>query len=186
MKAKNHKTRTQIAKNILVGLGVAAGVASIVAFPGLAVLLAWIEKEGRGDRRKTQKAFYSLKKRGMITTRKSGSKIKVVLAPKARRQIEKYKTGGFKIDKPKSWDGRWWMVMFDVPESRRSVRDLIRKKLVSEGFVSIQKSVLAYPYDCKPLIDILRAYYKLSEGELYIFEAKVIEGEETLKKYFKL
>ena len=76
--------------------------------------------------------------------------------------------------------------MFDIPETRKTVRDLIRWKLKRAGFVTIQKSVAVYPYPCHELIINLRNYHNLRPGELYVFEAKVLEGAEVLKKYFKL
>lgn len=39
------------------------------------------------------------------------------------------------------WDGKWRLVIFDVPEAKRGVRDLFRRRLKDWGFRSWQKSV---------------------------------------------
>lgn len=39
------------------------------------------------------------------------------------------------------WDGEWRLVIFDVPELKRGVRDLFRRRLKDWGFKSWQKSV---------------------------------------------
>lgn len=39
------------------------------------------------------------------------------------------------------WDGRWRIVMFDIPENKRTVRDLLRRRLKEWGFKQWQKSL---------------------------------------------
>jgi len=46
-------------------------------------------------------------------------------------------------DKEIDWDGKWRIVIFDIPESKRLVRDVLRRKLKTWGFVPWQKSVWA-------------------------------------------
>lgn len=41
----------------------------------------------------------------------------------------------------KKWDGKWRLVIFDIPEDKRGIRDLLRRKLKDWGFRSFQKSV---------------------------------------------
>lgn len=41
------------------------------------------------------------------------------------------------------WDGKWRMVIFDIPENKRIVRDILRNRLKMWGFVPWQKSVWA-------------------------------------------
>ena len=52
----------------------------------------------------------------------------------------------------RKWDGKWRVVIFDVPEKRRQVRDLLRENLKRWGFIAWQQSVWATKKDCiKPL-----------------------------------
>lgn len=39
------------------------------------------------------------------------------------------------------WDGRWRIVMFDIPENKRTVRDLFRRRLKEWGFKNWQQSI---------------------------------------------
>lgn len=50
------------------------------------------------------------------------------------------------------WDGRWRLVIWDVPEKRRLARDLLRFKLKQLGFSQWQKSVWASKVDCTELL----------------------------------
>ena len=46
------------------------------------------------------------------------------------------------------WDGRWRLVIFDIPEKRKQARNLLRSSLKKWGFVHWQKSVWASKADC--------------------------------------
>ena len=46
------------------------------------------------------------------------------------------------------WDGKWRMVIWDIPEKRRKARDLLRYELKQLGFEKIQNSVWASKKDC--------------------------------------
>jgi|SRR3989344_4864949 len=55
------------------------------------------------------------------------------------------------------WDGKWRVVMFDIPEKRRLARDLLRIRLKSWGFSQRQKSVWVSKKDCaKALRDYIK------------------------------
>jgi|SRR3989344_2771107 len=50
------------------------------------------------------------------------------------------------------WDGRWRLVIWDVPEKRRTARDLLRFKLKQLGFKQWQQSVWASRVNCTKLL----------------------------------
>ncbi|MDP2932905.1 MAG: hypothetical protein Q8N81_02130 [bacterium] len=173
------------AKVILQALGIVVLVGGVMVFPGMALVLDWLDKLGR-DKYKTRRAYYSLRERGMIKLQRQDNKIRILLTEKGKKRLFSYQIQDLKIYRPPKWDGRWRLVMFDVPEAQRSSRDLIRFKLRQLGFLSVQKSVYIHPYSCDGLIETLRTHYHLRPGELYVFEARVLEGEEVLKKHFKI
>lgn len=53
----------------------------------------------------------------------------------------------------KERDGVWKMVIFDIPETQRHVRNVIRAKLVSLGFKRWQNSIWMSPYTLAPEIE---------------------------------
>jgi DNA-binding transcriptional regulator PaaX len=55
--------------------------------------------------------------------------------------------------KGKRWDHLWRMILFDIPEKAKT-RKAFQKTLKSIGCYQLQKSVYAYPFECKD--DILR------------------------------
>ena len=58
----------------------------------------------------------------------------------------------------KKWDGKWRVVIFDIPEKRRVIRDLLRMRLKGWGFVPWQQSVWVTKKNCtKQLRDYIKS-----------------------------
>ncbi|MDQ3018264.1 MAG: hypothetical protein M3Q64_00100 [bacterium] len=55
------------------------------------------------------------------------------------------------IDKKR--DGLWKIIIFDIPETKRQVRNVIRSKLTSLGFRKWQNSIWISPYTIAPEIE---------------------------------
>jgi len=85
--------------------------------------------------------------------------------------------------KPKRWDKRWRVVVFDIPEYRRNVRDSLRSMMRGFGFYRLQDSVWVYPHDCEDVIALLKAELKTGASVLYMIVER-IENDQHLKEYF--
>ncbi len=70
--------------------------------------------------------------------------------------------------KPRRWNKKWHMLIFDIPESRRGTRREIRKTLKSTGFLRLQDSVWVYPYDCEDFVTLFKADIKVGKDLLYL------------------
>ena len=84
-----------------------------------------------------------------------------------------------------NWDGRWRLVIFDVPEKLRKGRDALREKLKDLGFYELQKSVFIFPYECKNEIDFLIEFFHLRKFVRYGILEK-IDNDLHLRKVFGL
>ena len=89
-----------------------------------------------------------------------------------------------KIKKEK-WDGKWRVLIFDIPESLRFIRDQIRATLVAVGFKRLQDSVWIYPYNCEDLIILLKTDLEIGKDLLYMI-VDTLEDDEEIKNYFGL
>lgn len=69
---------------------------------------------------------------------------------------EKAVLAKIKLD-DQTWDGKWRLVIFDIPEKRRAVRDLFRSKLKQWDFIHLQQSVWASKKNCT---QVLRDFIK--------------------------
>lgn len=137
------------------------------------------------DRRIGQ-AITRLNQKGLVARVRTGVGMSVRLTEKGSRlakELEAKEKLFFK--KPQRWDGKWRVVIFDVWERRRSVRDKLRGMLQKTGFIKIQNSVWVYPYDCEELFVFLRADLRLGRGVVYIV-AEEIEHDEKLRSHFRL
>ena len=85
----------------------------------------------------------------------------------------------------KKWDDRWRMVVFDISERRRQVRNRLRATMLEIGFVRLQNSVWVYPYDCEDFIALLKAELRVGKDVLYAI-VDTIEQDRSLRTHFNL
>lgn len=73
-----------------------------------------------------------------------------------------------------NWDGKWRIIIFDIPEDKRLIRDLLRQRLKKWGFAQLQKSVWVTKKD---IIQTLRKTIKELEIDewVFVFEAERID-----------
>ena len=88
------------------------------------------------------------------------------------------------IDK-REWDGKWYLISFDIPTKFNVKRDRFRRVLKSYNFYPLQKSVWVGP--TKFGRDLWKFIVDNDiDGFCKIMIVDVIEGDEDLKRYFKL
>lgn len=97
--------------------------------------------------------------------------------------LERWRRADFKLKRPKRWDNKWRIIIFDIPEKKRAVRDEIRQIFVEAGFVKLQNSVWVYPYDCEDVIGLLKTDYGIGRDLLYVI-ADQIENDKYLRDEF--
>ncbi|MBI5530461.1 MAG: hypothetical protein HY918_03085 [Candidatus Doudnabacteria bacterium] len=89
------------------------------------------------------------------------------------------------IAKKTAWDGKWRMLVFDIPEGAREYRSKIRFLLKVNGFKQVQKSVYINPY---PLDGSAVSYLHQSGLDKYIrlFRIDETDSNSEFKKLFGL
>jgi DNA-binding transcriptional regulator PaaX len=111
--------------------------------------------------------------------------VTLVLTDNGKKRALRYSLATLRIKVPKVWDGKWYLVMYDVPEGLRDLRIELLGKLKSMGFVELQHSVFVCPYECTNEIEFLIEAY---DARKYIRRMTVteIDSPEPLLKHFKL
>lgn len=108
----------------------------------------------------------------------------IVLTEKGKLKALTYHFQKMKI-KGGKWDGKWRLVVFDIPEKKRAGRDALRSKIKELGFYKLQKSVFIFPYQCKDEIDFIVEFFGLRKYVRFgILES--IDNELHLRKIFNL
>jgi DNA-binding transcriptional regulator PaaX len=145
---------------------------SLYQFPGLSPSEA---------QKLVQKRISNLKTKGYLKKGKRGWE----LTPKGR--IEIIKIILWKKLENKKWDGKWRVIIFDIPEMSRRDRDFLRRELKWIGFIELQKSVWIFPYDMeKELMALLKLWKLEFKGDIRFLIVEKITEEEKLKKHFNL
>ena len=91
----------------------------------------------------------------------------------------------FKLQKPKRWDGKWRVMIFDIPEKKKRVREQIRHIFDQAGLRRLQDSVWVYPYDCEDVITLLKTDFSVGKDLLYLIVDE-LENDKHLREEFGL
>ena len=123
-------------------------------------------------------AYYSamrrLEKKGLILRRRTGQLPAV---------IQLTRTGALRTSEvcrrtepwPRKWNGIWYLLGYDVPESDRHYRDVLRTFLKRLRMGCLQKSLWVSAKDIRPEYDDLRKTIRV-DLHSFLFEAKTVLG----------
>lgn len=111
--------------------------------------------------------------------------ITMMLTGEGKKKALTYDLEKMEIKKPKQWDGKWRVVLFDVPNNRKKLRDILRFHLKNLGFYEFQESVFIHPYDCEDEMDYLIEFYNLRRFVRFLI-ADSVDNELHLKTHFRL
>lgn len=188
MKEETKERLVSVSKAILLTVGI-LGFVAIAAVAGNAVqLLKYTPLGGKRQKLKIYEINKNIKlliKRDLIMEKEDKDYKYLEITPKGRRLLLKYEMEGLSEEKPKKWDHKYRVVIFDISEYRKKTRDQLRKILVNFDFVCLQDSVWVYPYHCQEIIELLKKYLELKEEVIYMV-VDSIENDKWLKERFKL
>jgi len=181
------KPKSEIVKDILYWLMVAGAVSIAATSPYFGLNLWKGFRRGRKyQRKKVSDVFYRLRRRGCIEIKKKNHQIYITLTERGRKEAGWLQIDALKIKKPKKWDGKWRMVIFDIAQLKKLYREAFRGKLKELDFYPLQKSVWIHPFDCRDEIELLRDFFGLMEKEVRFITTEDIGSDDWLKKLFKL
>lgn len=126
-----------------------------------------------------------LQQRGYVALTKNEQGWLIKLLPKGREWLERKSFEKMVLPKPKVWDGKWRLFSFDIPEEHKNARNMLRRKLKTLGCFNIQRSLFAYPYDCRKELGQVSEHYQVGKYTLFA-EATYIDLNKELRKYFNL
>lgn len=183
-KASRTARREHIQKYILAAVGVTGTLALAATAPNVARLFARKIENLPQLRVRTKSAAARLAKKGLIRFERRGDRIVLGITAAGRRalavELEKKRAA-----KRRVWDGRYRIVAFDIPQSRKKQRDTLRRTVSSLGFLHLQHSVWLFPYDCEELVMLLKSELRLGRNVLYMIVSQ-IEDDAWIRRHFKL
>lgn len=122
-----------------------------------------------------------LTKRGLLLY--DGKKYK--LTSEGESLLQRWRFADFKLYKPKRWDNKWRVIIFDIPEKKKKVREQIRYLFDQAGLVRLQDSVWVCPHDCEDIITLLKTDLGVGKHVLYLIVDE-LENDRHLRKEFEL
>lgn len=122
-----------------------------------------------------------LVKRGLLKFENGNYQLTV----NGERVLRRWELSSHELKKPRKWDSKWRMIIFDIPEKKRRVRKQISTLFNQAGFYRLQDSVWVYPYDCEDVIGLLKTDFGIGKDVLYII-ANEIENDRHLRHEFGL
>lgn len=121
------------------------------------------------ERKRFIKLIYYLKRKGYIKIKNLEQKQAALITPKGAEKILKIKLKT--TTRRRRLDGRWQMIIFDIPESKKRLRELLRDALYFLKYQKLQQSVWVCPYDVlKETEAVLRRYYLDQYAKLFLIE----------------
>ncbi|KKQ04231.1 MAG: Transcriptional regulator, PaaX family [Parcubacteria group bacterium GW2011_GWB1_36_5] len=183
------KDKRKNLQKIILSAIFAAGILGVVAVaPNVFSVIRQLE--GPRKRKKNLKysinaSFDRLEEKGLIEIVEINEKKVARLTKKGESKLDFLEKHNFKLKIPQKWDSRWRVVIFDIKETRKKIREQLRATLIQIGFIKLQNSAWIYPYDCEDLISFLKADFKLGKDVLYLIVEK-LENDWHLRKTFDL
>lgn len=174
-------------REVLILLGVTGFLAASILMPGLPLALKpFLKKQykkwGHFNRRILKAEIKRLKGSGVLEEVTQDGEIVFKLTEKGRGKVFKYKLEEMSVKKD-YWDGKWRLIIYDIPKGSKNQADAFRRLLKKMEFLQLQKSVYLTPYKCKDEIEFLKTLYKI-EDCVTLLTVSGIESEQSYRKYF--
>lgn len=135
------------------------------------------------DKTKFSREMYRLKQQGLIKVYLDGKEKNIELTKRGKEKLKKQLVGSLEIHEPLIWDGKWRLVIFDIPDGKKGIRQYLRNKLLSIGFIELQESVYVFPFECLDEINLIRENFFIKPYVQFIL-ADRIETEKNLIETF--
>jgi phenylacetic acid degradation operon negative regulatory protein len=127
------------------------------------------EYKKRQGRKNFSQLIYYLKKKGFIKIKNLEQKQAVLITKKGADKVLKIRLKT--KEKKRRPDGKWQMIIFDIPEKKKQLRELLRESLYLLKYRKLQQSVWVCPYDVlKETEAILRRYSLDPYVKLFLIE----------------
>ncbi len=180
--------RDSIQNALLSTLLVAGALPVALAAPKVLSLLSLHHIDAlipRNPKQRIHETAARLKRKGLIEFRNENGRKRMRITAAGKEKIRLLEEEALARAKPKRWDGRWRIVMFDIPEQRKVLRNRVRTLVRRIGFVHFQHSVWVYPYDSEELIALIKSELKVGRDIVYLV-ADAIEFDRPLRERFAL
>lgn len=184
---KKYATVDMVLKFVGAGLFLAASFAA----PNLPKMLAPFFKSGEKEAWKRfnipylRRTLNRLEKQKLIKIEENKEGQMVKVTENGKMKILKMALNDLVLEKPRIWDGNWWIVIYDIPKLLKDKGDIFREYLRAWRFYPLQESIMLHAYPCRKQVEFLRDYLRISKY-VRILRATEIENDSLFKDFFEV
>lgn len=131
-----------------------------------------------------KRSLKGLSDTGLIMTHHSGQSDYVKLTKEGKKKVHSISLDKDSTHVSPTWDGKWRIVLLDLPETRKDEREALRYLLKKAGFVCLKNSVWISPFPYEHLFTNIKKDFGLTT-ELMVFVTDNIDAE-TKQAFFDL
>ncbi len=147
-----------------------------------------VERVNTQDKEKSplqaiSRSLKGLRDTGLIEQTFSGQNQYARLTKEGKKKVHSLVLGDTSALSP-AWDGKWRIVLLDLPESRKDERESFRYLLKKAGFLCLKNSVWISPFPYEHLFTNIKKDFGLIT-ELMVFVTDKIDPE-TEQVFFEL
>ena len=125
-----------------------------------------------------------LEQRGLVRRQMASGETVLELTPTGRLRLDTFHLSDLVLPVPPiQWDQQWRLVLFDVPEERRYLRSIFRRKLQQLGFQYLQRSAWIYPFQCEDVLMTLAQRLQLDHC-IHIAVVKSLSSDQLVRARF--
>lgn len=184
-----NKQTTLIVNDLLKILAFSGMVGTIIITPGGIILwakaLEFLNKRERKIKAKNTLSYMKSSELVAYDKLQDGN-IRVTITRKGLKRAQRLRFDELQIKKPKKWDKKWRLVMFDIPEKKRYNRSTLSKKLKSMGFFQLQKSAWVHAWPCSFEVELIKSTLGIPDSHIVFAEISSIDHKDKLLKHFKI
>jgi DNA-binding transcriptional regulator PaaX len=131
-----------------------------------------------------KRSLKGLSDTGLIATHHSGQSDYARLTKDGKKKVHSISLDQDSTHVIPAWDGKWRIVLLDLPETRKDEREALRYLLKKAGFACLKNSVWISPFPYEHLFTNIKKDFGLTT-EIMIFVTDNID-KETEQAFFEL
>lgn len=139
----------------------------------------------RKDKKSSPRAVYAVSRAigdltegGYIEALSGGQGNFLRLTKEGKKRASSHKLDSKNSLVSKHWDGKWRIILLDLPESRKAERESLRYLLKKAGFVCLKNSAWISPYPFEYLFENIKKDLDLTSELMIIVTERLDEATE--------
>jgi len=188
--ARGFLLRENLTKDTLLAIAVVGVVAlTVVVSPNLfaTAAKAYFKDKSKKDIYARARKLKELEMKKLISFRElRNGEVRIELTHLGEVLVRQYNLDNIQMKRPHKWDGKWHILMYDIPSFKRNASDAFRQKIKQMGLFQLQKSVWVSPYDFMPEIEFLATIFEIDiNRHIFHIITKEVPRDKEIREFFK-